>query len=314
MLLEICFLQFCVVYVVKGIKMDTVAVIGAGQMGSGIAQVFATAGHKVSIYDISSEILDKAKIRIRHSLSRLADKQQLEESIETILQRIQFVSKMSDLAGNRIYIESAFENFDTKSNILYNLAPYLTKDTYVASNTSSFSITSLGQLLPYPDRFVGFHFMNPPPIMQLVEVIKGYHTSDETFDFFWELAENLGKHPVYSKNAPGFVLNRILIPMINEAIYALDEKISTAEQIDEALRLGANHPIGPLALADLIGLDTVLAIMKTLQKELGESNKYEPCPLLEEYVKKGFLGRKTKRGFYEYADAKPLKRYVSRDF
>ncbi len=291
---------------------SAVAVIGAGQMGSGITQVFATAGYRVSVYDISQDVLYRSKIRIEHSLSRLAEKQLLEEDPSIISRRIQYVSKMADLADNHIYIESAFEDFDIKTNILYKLSPYLTKNTYVASNTSSFSVTSLAQMLPYPDKFIGLHFMNPAPLMQLVEVVKGYHTSDETFNFFWELAEKLGKHPIYSKNTPGFVLNRVLIPMINEAICALDEKISTAEQIDAALKLGANHPIGPLALADLIGLDTVLAILKTLQKELGERSKYKPCPLLEEYVKKGYLGRKSGRGFYNYDDSNLLKRKSGR--
>ena len=288
------------------------AVIGAGQMGSGIAQVFATAGFKVSIYDISPKILDKSKVRIERSLARLAEKGHLEEPVEAIINRVKFVEKMDDLADSQIFIESAFENFDIKTNILYKLAQYLSEDSYVASNTSSLSITSLSQMLPYPDKFIGFHFMNPPPIMQLVEVIRGYHTSDETYNYFWNLAKQLGKYPIYSRNAPGFVLNRVLIPMINEAIYALYENISTAEHIDEALKLGANHPIGPLALADLIGLDTVLAILKTLQKELGERNKYRPCPLLEEYVEKGFLGRKSKKGFYEYDDIAMISRKVTR--
>ncbi len=279
-----------------------IALIGAGQMGSGIAQVFATAGFRVSVYDISQQILNKSKIRIDHSLAKLAEKNQLEESPETIANRISFVTKMSDLSESQIFIESAFENFDIKTNILYELTNYLSEDSYIASNTSSFSITSLSKMVHCPERFIGFHFMNPPPLMQLVEIIRGYHTSDETFQYFWNLAKRLGKYPVASKNAPGFVLNRVLIPMINEAIYALYENISTAEEIDDALKLGAHHPMGPLALADLIGLDTVLAILKTLQKELGERNKYKPCPLLEEYVEKGFLGRKTKRGFYEYEE------------
>lgn len=291
---------------------NMIAVIGAGQMGSGIAQVFATAGFRVSVYDLSQKILDKSKFRIERSLARLADKGQLEETADVIANRVNFVGKIRDLSESQIFIESAFENFDIKTNILYELAQYLSKDSYVASNTSSLSITSLSQMLPYPDRFIGFHFMNPPPLMQLVEIIRGYHTSDETYQYFYDLAKRLGKYPICSKNAPGFVLNRILIPMINEAIYALHENISTAEQIDEALKLGANHPIGPLALADLIGLDTVLAILKTLQKELGEKNKYKPCPLLEEYVEKGFLGRKSKKGFFEYEDTAMISRRMTR--
>ncbi len=289
-----------------------IAVIGAGQMGSGIAQVFATAGFRVSVYDISQKILDRSKLRMDRSLGRLFEKGHLEESPEVIINRVKFVTKMSDLANSRVFIESAFENFDIKTNVLYELAQYLSEDSYVASNTSSLSITSLSQMVPHPDRFIGFHFMNPPPIMQLVEVIRGYHTSDETYDYFWNLAKQLGKYPIYSKNAPGFVLNRVLIPMINEAIYELYENISTAEEIDQALKLGANHPIGPLALADLIGLDTVLAILKTLQKEMGERNKYKPCPLLEEYVEKGFFGRKSGRGFYKYDDITLRSREATR--
>ena len=285
-----------------------IAVIGAGQMGSGIAQVFATSGFRVSVYDISQKILDRSKLRMDRSLGRLFEKGHLEEPPEVIINRVKFVTKMSDLADSQVFIESAFENFDIKTNVLYELAQYLSEDSYVASNTSSLSITSLSQMVPHPDRFIGFHFMNPPPIMQLVEVIRGYHTSDETYDYFWNLAKQLGKYPIYSKNAPGFVLNRVLIPMINEAIYELYENISTAEEIDQALKLGANHPIGPLALADLIGLDTVLAILKTLQKEMGERNKYKPCPLLEEYVEKGFLGRKSGRGFYKYDDITLISR------
>ncbi len=287
---------------------NAIAVIGAGQMGSGIAQVFATAGFRTSVCDISQSVLDKAKVRINRSLARLFEKGQLEESPKMIFDRLSFTENMSDLAGSKVFIESAFENFDIKTNILYELGQYLSRDSYVASNTSSLSITALSQMLPCPDRFIGFHFMNPPPIMQLVEVIRGYHTSDKTYNYFWDLAKQLGKYPIYSKNAPGFVLNRVLIPMINEAIYALYENISTAEHIDEALKLGANHPIGPLSLADLIGLDTVLAILKTLQKEMGERKKYEPCPLLVEYVEKGFLGRKSKKGFFEYDDINMISR------
>lgn len=278
---------------------NTVSIIGAGQMGSGIAQVFATSGFDVKIYDISKQILQKSRERIKNSLEKLFSKDLIDEYPATIESRIYYCSDIAELAGSRIFIESAFENFDIKTNILYKLSEYVTKETYVASNTSSFSITSMAHMLPYPEKFLGFHFMNPPPIMALVEIVKGYHTSQETCDFFENLAKQLKKVPIFSKNSPGFVLNRILIPMINEAIYALYENVSTAEQIDEALKLGANHPIGPLALADLIGLDTVLAILKNLQRELGE-NKYAPCPLLKEYVKKGLLGRKTKKGFYEY--------------
>lgn len=279
--------------------MKKVSIVGAGQMGSGIAQVFATSGFCVKIYDVSEEILQKSTKRIKNSLDKLFSKNIIEEYPRDIQSRISYHLEISELAGSQIFIESAFEDFDLKMNILYKLAEYITRETYVASNTSSFSITSLSKMLPYPEKFLGFHFMNPPPLMTLIEVVRGYYTSQETCDFFEKTARQLKKIPIFSRNSPGFVLNRILIPMINEAIHALYENVSTAEQIDEALKLGANHPIGPLALADLIGLDTVLAILKNLQKELGE-DKYAPCPLLEEYVRKGLLGRKTKKGFYEY--------------
>lgn len=283
----------------KNIINKKIAIIGAGQMGSGIAQVFATAKFMVKIYDINAQILERSKEKINTSLCKLFDKQQISEIPDIIERRLSYCTNMSDLADSDVIIESAFENFQVKSNILYELAKYITPQTYVATNTSSYSITSLSQMLPYPERFLGFHFMNPPPLMELIEVIKGCYTGEETSKFFWNLAKILGKYPIYSRNTPGFVLNRILIPMVNEAIFVVYNNISTPEEIDMAMKLGANHPIGPLALADLIGLDTVLAIMQTLHKELGD-DKYAPCPLLEDYVKKGLLGRKSKKGFFEY--------------
>lgn len=279
--------------------MEKIAVIGAGQMGSGIGQVFATSGYFVKLYDLSEEIFHKSSMRIEESLNKLKSKCKINEEVVSIQNRISYHCNMSELSDCNVFIESAFEDFYTKTNLLYELANYLTPYSYVASNTSSYSVTALSRMLPYPDKFIGFHFMNPPPLMSLLEIIRGIYTSDATFDFFWQLSKKLDKTPISSKNTPGFVLNRILIPMINEAIFALYQNISSAEQIDEAMKLGANHPIGPLALADLIGLDTVLSILKTLQKELG-NDKYAPCPLLEQYVMQNFLGRKTKKGFYEY--------------
>lgn len=277
-----------------------VAVIGAGQMGSGIAQVFAMHGYSVRLYDISWNIFPTSQKRIVDSLLKLASKQALKESPEIICSRISYHNgDMLPLSDCSIFFESAIEDFDAKRDIFSKLSSILSPNSLVASNTSSYSVTALSQLIPYPERFLGFHFMNPPPIMQLVEVIRGLHTSDETFSFFWNLAKFLEKTPVASKNSPGFVLNRILIPMINEAIYALYEGISSVEEIDTAMKLGANHPLGPLALADLIGLDTVLAIMTTLQTELC-AQKYTPCPLLREYIEKGWLGKKVGKGFYEY--------------
>ncbi|MBE6447606.1 MAG: 3-hydroxybutyryl-CoA dehydrogenase [Alphaproteobacteria bacterium] len=277
----------------------SVAIIGAGQMGTGIAQVFATRGYTVRIHDLSIHVMELSKLKMKKSLEKLYEKHQVTDFPETILSRVTYCDTMRELQDCNVYIESVFENFDVKSNILYKLNQYIDEHTYLATNTSSFSITSLAHMISHPDRFVGFHFMNPPPLMNLIEVIKGVHSSDETYNFFWTLANDLGKTPIYSRNTPGFVLNRILIPMINEAIYALSENVSTPEQIDNAMKLGANHPIGPLALADLIGLDTVLAILKTLQKECGNT-KYCPSPLLEQYVMRGHLGRKTKKGFFEY--------------
>lgn len=279
-----------------------IAVIGAGQMGSGIAQVFATSDFDVKIMDLSEDAFEKSGKNIFTSLKKLHDKGLVEQSPESILKRISYHSNMRDLSNCDVFIESAFEDFQVKSNILYKLAEFLTPRSYVATNTSSYSITALAKLLPYPERFIGFHFMNPVPIIELVEIVRGLHTDEQTFKFFQKLAQKINKTPIDVRNAPGFVLNRILIPMINEAIWVLYSGISTVEQIDVAMTIGAKHPIGPLALADLIGLDTVLAILRTLEKELGNS-KYVPCPLLEEYITKGHLGRKTKHGFYEYEAA-----------
>jgi len=280
-------------------EMTKIAVIGAGQMGSGIAQVFATSNYTVKIMDISVQSFEKSQQNIKKSLEKLYGKSLINTPPEQILKNISYHENIHNLDDCEVFIESAFEDFETKSNILYQLAEILTPQSYVATNTSSYSVTSLSKLFPYPERFIGFHFMNPVPMIELVEVIRGHYTNDETFNFFFDLAKSIGKTPIAVRNAPGFVLNRILLPMINEAIYVLYSGISTPEQIDTAMTLGSKHPIGPLALADLIGLDTVLAILKTLQKELGE-NKYAPCPLLEEYVANKRLGRKTKKGFYEY--------------
>jgi 3-hydroxybutyryl-CoA dehydrogenase len=273
-----------------------VGVIGAGQMGSGIAQLCASVGYRTKLCDISEQILVIAQQRIRESLSKLAAKQQLENSPEKILELISYGINIEDLSDCSILIESAFEDFDIKSNILYKIGNFIKPTSYVASNTSSYSITAMAKMLPYPHRFLGLHFMNPPPLMELIEVIRGSNTDDETFNFFWKFAMALKKTPIESKDSPGFILNRILIPMINEAIFLLQEKVSTPDYIDAALRFGAHHPMGPLALADLIGLDTVLSIMKTLRTDLNQE-KYNPCPLLEEYVALGYLGKKSRRGF-----------------
>jgi 3-hydroxybutyryl-CoA dehydrogenase len=276
-----------------------VAVIGAGQMGSGIAQVFATAGYSVKMYDLSAKVFDHSRKRISDSLNRFETKHLIDEKAEDVQNRISYHFSMVDLADCKIFVESAFEDYAIKIDIFRRLSEILKPTSLVATNTSSYSITKLSQMIPYPENFIGFHFMNPPPLMELLEVIRGLHTKDSTFDFFWRLAKELKKIPIFSRNSPGFVLNRILIPMINEAVFALAENVSTREQIDAALKLGAGHPRGPLALADLIGLDTVLSIMRTLQLELHE-DKYAPCPLLENYVAQGRLGKKSGKGFYEY--------------
>jgi 3-hydroxybutyryl-CoA dehydrogenase len=278
---------------------EKVAVIGAGQMGSGVAQVFAMNAYRVKVRDLSEEIFERSRNRIFDSLKKMEARCLIDKKAETILENISYCTRIADLSDCKIFVESAFEDYQIKRDIFGELSTILCPTSYVATNTSSYSITDLSKMTPYPENFIGFHFMNPPPIMSLIEIIRGMHTSDATFNFFSQLAKQLKKNPIESKNSPGFVLNRVLIPMINEAIYALHEKVSTAEQIDAAMKLGAGYPLGPLALADLIGLDTVLAIMRTLQKGLGE-DKYKPCPMLEDYVARGILGKKTKKGFYRY--------------
>lgn len=276
-----------------------VGVIGAGQMGSGIAQVFAIGGYCVLVYDINSDALKLSQNRILNSLEKMKSKKLIDEDICEIQKRISYCSCISAMKCCSIFVESAFEDFKIKEDIFSELSTILQRTSFVASNTSSYSITKLSKMVPWPEKFIGFHFMNPPPMMELLEIIKGLYTNQETFDFFWNLAKELKKIPIFSKNSPGFVLNRILISMLNEAMYVLYEGISSAEEIDTAMKLGAHHPMGPLMLADLIGLDTVLAILKTLQKELGEY-KYVPCPLLENHVKHGRLGKKSGEGFYKY--------------
>ncbi len=276
-----------------------IGVIGAGQMGSGIAQVFAINGYEVTVYDVAPKACERAQKRISDSLEKMQSNYLINEDPLEIQSRISYCSAISEMKHCRVFIESALENFDIKREIFTELSKILKQSSFVASNTSSYSITKLSKIVPWSEKFVGFHFMNPPPLMKLIEVIKGLYTNQETFDFFWELAKDLGKVPVSSKNSPGFVLNRVLISMINEAIYVLYEGIATEEGIDTAMKLGANHPMGPLALADLIGLDTVLAILKTLQEDLSDS-KYAPCPLLENYVQHGRLGKKSGEGFYKY--------------
>ncbi|GBD41889.1 putative 3-hydroxybutyryl-CoA dehydrogenase [bacterium HR39] len=287
-------------------EIRTIGVIGAGQMGSGIAQVAATHGFRVELVDISHEQLDAALSKIDYFLSRSVAKGRMsEEEKKAALARIETGTSLDILSDCEFVIEAATENEEVKTQILRKLCPLLRPDAVIATNTSSISITRLAARTDRPERFVGMHFMNPVPVMKLVEVIRGIATSQETYEATVELARRLGKTTVAAEDFPAFIVNRILIPMINEAIYTLYEGVGTVESIDTAMRLGANHPMGPLELADFIGLDTCLSIMQVLYEGLSDS-KYRPCPLLVKYVEAGWLGRKTRRGFYDYRGERPV--------
>ncbi len=278
-----------------------VGVIGAGTMGNGIAQVAAGAGLAVVLQDISAEAVERALATIGKSLDRLIKKGSLDEAAKAaILGRIQGTTQAADLAEVDLVIEAATENEAVKIKLLQATEAVLRPDALIATNTSSISISRLAAPLKNPARFVGMHFFNPVPLMALVEVIRGLQTSDETVAAVTALARAMGKTPIDVKNAPGFVVNRLLCPMINEAVFVLQEGVATAAEIDEGMKLGCNHPIGPLALADLIGLDVVLAIMEVLYSNFNDS-KYRPATLLREMVDAGRLGRKSGRGFYDYS-------------
>ena len=277
----------------------TLGVIGAGQMGCGIAHVAALAKYTVILQDASEKQLDDAKISLMKAFKKQDSKGQLKESPELILDRITMTGDVSKFAAADFIIEAAPENEDIKAKIFKTLCPHLRPTTFLASNTSSLSLTRLASYTDRPDRFIGMHFMNPVPLMKLVEVIKGLTTNEETYTLTLNLAKNLRKEVVLSDDRPGFIINRLLMPMINEAIFALQENIGTREHIDKSMKLGAHHPMGPLELADFIGLDTCLSIMKALHTGLGES-KYRPCPLLVKYVDAGLLGKKGGQGFYTY--------------
>jgi len=287
-------------------SIDKVGVIGAGQMGTGIALVCAQAGLDVVLSDISEERIHAALATVNGSLSRQIAKGQLDEAgRQATLNRITAAVSSDDLAKCDLVIEAASESEDVKRKIFANLRTYLKPETIVASNTSSISITRLASVTAHPERFIGIHFMNPVPRMQLVELIRGIATTDETFESAKAFVAKLGKTATMSEDFPAFIVNRILLPMINEAIYTLYEGVGSVEAIDTAMRLGANHPMGPLQLADFIGLDTCLSVMQVLHEGLADS-KYRPCPLLVKYVEAGWLGRKTQRGFYDYRGEKPV--------
>jgi 3-hydroxybutyryl-CoA dehydrogenase len=283
-----------------------IGVIGAGQMGSGIAQVSALAGFEVLLNDISEERVQSGLATINGGLSRQVQKGTLsDEDRKAGLGRITGTHAMDDLADCDLVIEAAVESEEIKRKIFQNLTRNLKPEAIVATNTSSISITRLGASTDRPEQFIGIHFMNPVPVMQLVEIIRGIATDDRTFTLARDFVTTLNKTVTMSEDFPAFIVNRILLPMINEAIYTLYEGVGSVEAIDTAMKLGANHPMGPLQLADFIGLDTCLSIMQVLHDGLADS-KYRPCPLLVKYVEAGWLGRKTKRGFYDYRGEKPV--------
>lgn len=279
--------------------MKTIMVIGAGQMGGGIAQVAAQAGYSVILNDIKEEFVNRGFGIIDKNLSRSVEKGKLQaDEKDQILGRITKSVTLQDAAGADLVIEAAVENMGIKAQIFSQLDVICPEHTILSTNTSSLPITEIAAFTKRPDRVIGMHFMNPVPVMKLVEVIRGLATSDEVYKTIEDLSIKMGKTPVEVNDAPGFVANRVLIPMINEAVYTLNEGIASVEAIDNVMKLGMNHPMGPLALGDLIGLDTVLSIMEVLHEGLGD--KYRPCPLLRKYVKAGWLGRKSGRGFYKY--------------
>ncbi len=288
----------------SGVK--KVGIIGAGQMGNGIAHVVSLAGYEVMLNDLKREAFDTAYGIIEKNMVRQVSRGSIKDDVmRAAMARITYAADMAALADADIVIEAATEDESLKKRIFQELCPKLKKGAMIASNTSSISITRLAASTDRPDSFIGIHFMNPVPVMQLVELIRGIATEDATFGRAKEFVSTLGKTIAVSEDFPAFIVNRILLPMINEAVYTLYEGVGTVESIDKAMKLGANHPMGPLELADFIGLDTCLSVMQVLYEGLADS-KYRPCPLLVKYVEAGWLGRKTQRGFYDYRGEKPI--------
>ena len=288
------------------VDIKAVGIIGAGQMGSGIAHVCAVGGYDVLLHDVSAERIEAGIAAIEHAMARQVSRGLLtQEAMDLGLGRIKAANDLAEVGRTDIAIEAATENEEVKKSIFRALSPHLGDKTLLASNTSSISITRLASATDRPERFIGLHFMNPVARMKLVELIRGIATDVETYETAVNFARSLGKTTANAEDFPAFIVNRILVPMINEAIYTLYEGVGTVEAIDTAMKLGANHPMGPLELGDFIGLDTVLSIMNVLYEGLADS-KYRPCPLLVKYVEAGWLGRKTKRGFYDYRGEKPV--------
>jgi 3-hydroxybutyryl-CoA dehydrogenase len=281
---------------------QNIGVVGAGTMGSGIAQTCAVNGLSVVIHDMSDKLLEKALKTIEHSLDRLVARDKLSDGDKSeALARIRFSTELDALSESGLVVEAATENMDVKIPIFDSLNRICDPDTILASNTSSLSLTTLAAASGRPDKIIGMHFFNPVPLMKLVEIIRALQTSDETYELTESLTRALGKEPIAVKDSPGFVVNRMLVPMINEAVFILYEGLAGANEIDAAMKLGANHPIGPLALADMIGIDVCLYVMNVLLKEFGDS-KFRPCPLLKQMVNAGYLGRKSRRGFFDYSN------------
>jgi 3-hydroxybutyryl-CoA dehydrogenase len=285
---------------------QTVGVIGAGQMGNGIAHVLSQSGYSVLLNDVNQDALDRAVERVRKNMDRqLRSGKISEDEINSAMGRIKTTLDLTELGTSHLIIEAATEDESVKQKIFDSVLPHLKPETILTSNTSSISITRLASRTDRPEKFMGFHFMNPVPVMQLVELIRGIATDQDTYNSCLEVVNSLGKTAASAEDFPAFIVNRILMPMINEAVYTLYEGVGSVQSIDQSMKLGANHPMGPLELADFIGLDTCLAIMNVLHDGLADT-KYRPCPLLTKYVEAGWLGRKTQRGFYDYRGETPV--------